>query len=389
MKISDVVVMSIRQVMRLRRRYRGALIGTAIGTAGLITLMTVGDSVEDNLARNLEILGSATTVKATIGYAQYEDRDVEDVRRLPGVMEVAPAVFSFVDKISYLNKEKIGVRLAGVEPSMFRAVYLPVGEGRPISVEDVKHARNVCVIGEDIRRTLFPDREPAVGKVVVFSGMAFEVVGVLRQAEDPAFQETVLLPISVARAKIPGMFDIRKMYILPRNWYAVADVHKRVSALLRGNEPRYGHEVTFEEERVSIMKNIAVTFKFFLYLAIIVTLVLGAVGVTNVMLALVKERTTEIGLRKAVGATDGAIMLQFMCEALAVSLISVTIGIMTGATLSHVITGRILHTAFAQNAFSLSVLASIIIGIVLGVISGVIPARAAGKLDPVDAMRFE
>lgn len=389
MKISDVIVMSIRQVMRLRRRYRGALIGTAIGTAGLITLMTVGDSVEDNLARNLEILGSATTIKATIDYAQYEDRDVQDVKRLTGVMEVAPAVFSFVDKISYLNKEKMGVRLAGVEPSMFKAVYLPLAEGRPISAEDVKQARSVCVIGEDIRKALFRDRESAVGKVVVFSGMPFEVVGVLRQAEDLAFLETVILPISVARAKIPGMFHVRKMYILPRNWYAVAELHKRVGALLRGNEPRYGHTVTFDEERVSIMKNIAVTFKFFLYLAIIVTLVLGAVGVTNVMLALVKERTTEIGLRKAVGATDGAIMVQFMCEALAVSLISVIIGIMAGATMSHVITGRILHTVFAQNAFTISVLASIVIGTFLGVISGVVPARAAGKLDPVDAMRFE
>jgi len=389
MKISDVIVMSIRQVVRLRRRYRSALIGTAIGTAGLVTLMTIGDSVEDNLGRNLEILGSATTVKATIDYAQYRPQDVEDVKKLPGVMEVAPAVFSVAEKVSCFDKEKVGVRLAGVEPGMFRAVYLPLEEGRALIAEDVDQARNVCVIGREVRKALFGLRDPALGNVVVLASMGFEVVGVLGQADDTEFQETILLPISVARAKIPGMFDVRKMYILPKNWYTVADVHKRVAALLRGNEPRYAHEVTFERERVTIMKNISFTFKMFLYVAIGVTLILGGVGVTNVMLALVKERTTEIGLRKAVGATDGAVILQFLCESLAVSLISVALGIVSGATLSHIITGKILHTVFAHNAFWLSVIGSILIGLVLGVLSGVIPARAAGRLDPVEAMRFE
>jgi putative ABC transport system permease protein len=389
MRITDLVLMSIKQVSRLRRRYRSAVIGTALGTAGLITVMTVGDSVEENLGRNLGILGSATTVKATIDYSQFRYEDIEDVRKLPGVLEAAPAVFHDIQMVSHGKKLKIGVRLAGVEASMFRAVYLPIAEGRALSNEDVENKRAVCVIGETVRKTLFEDSESPLGKTVDILGFSFQVVGVLAQAEDPLFGETILLPINLGRSRIPDMFPIRKLYIVPKNWYLVEDVHKRVSALLTGKQPRYGHTITFEEDRIDVMKRTVDTFKFFLYTAISVTLILGGLGVTNVMLALVKERTTEIGLRKAVGATDNAIASQFLCESLLVSFMSSIIGIIVGSFAVEIITMSMIRSSFAYGVFLESVGAAVVIGIVVGAVSGVVPAKAAGRLDPVVAMRFE
>jgi putative ABC transport system permease protein len=389
MRIADLILMSIKQVSRLRRRYRSAVIGTALGTAGLITVMTVGDSVEENLGRNLGILGSATTVKATIDYSQFRYADIEDVRKLPGVLDAAPAVFHDVQIVSHGRKLKYGARLAGVEPSMFRVVYLPIAEGRALAEEDAENNRAACVIGEAVRKALFDENESPLGKSVDFMGFSFEVVGVLAQAEDPLFGETIMLPITLGRARIPDMVPIRKLYILPRNWYLVDDVHKRVSALLTGRQPRYGHTITFEEDRIEVMKRTVDTFKFFLYTAIAVTLILGGLGVTNVMLALVKERTTEIGLRKAVGATDGAITSQFLCESLLVSLISSIIGIILGSFAVEIITMSMIKAAFAYGVFLQSVVAAVAIGIIVGAVSGVVPAKVAGRLDPVVAMRFE
>ena len=389
MTLTDLVLMSIKQVSRLRRRYRSAVIGTALGTAGLITVMTVGDSVEENLGRNLGILGSATTVKATIDYSQFRYEDIEDVRKLPGVLEAAPAVFYDVPIVSHGRKLKYGARLAGVEASMFRAVYLPIAEGRVLTDEDVENRKAVCVIGETVRKTLFDVDESPLGKPIDVLGIPLDVVGVLGQAEDPLFGETIMLPIALGRARIPDMFPIRKLYIVPRNWYLVSDVHKRVAALLTGKQPRYGHTITFDEDRIDLMKRTVDAFKFFLYTAIMVTLILGGLGVTNVMLALVKERTTEIGLRKAVGATDGAIVYQFLCESLLVSLISSMIGIFFGSMAVQMITMSMIKSTVTYGVFVQSILASVVIGIFVGVVSGVIPARTAGRLDPVVAMRFE
>lgn len=389
MTLTDLVLMSIRQVSRLRRRYRSALIGTALGTAGLITVMTVGDSVEENLGRNLGILGSATTVKATIDYSQFRYEDIQDLRKLPGVLEAAPAVFHDVQAVWHRQRLKIGARLAGVEASMFRAVYLPIAEGRALLEQDADERRPVCVIGESVRKALFDETESPLGQNIDILGIPFEVVGVLGQAEDPLFGETILLPITVGRAKITDMFPIRKLYVVPKNWYLVQDVHKRVSALLAGSQPRYGHSVTFDEDRIEVMRRTVDTFKFFLYTAIAVTLILGGLGVTNVMLALVKERTTEIGLRKAVGATDWAIVYQFICESLMVSLMSCVIGIVFGALTVQIIMMSMIKATFIYAVFLQSVLLAVGIGVFVGVVSGVIPARAAGRLDPVVAMRFE
>jgi putative ABC transport system permease protein len=389
MGIIDLLLVSIRQVSRLRRRYRSAVIGTALGTAGLITVMTVGDSVEENLGRNLGILGSATTVKATIDYSYFRHHDIEDVRKLPGVLDAAPAVFHDVRLVSHGKRVKYGARLAGVESNIFRVVYLPLAEGRPLTREDAEKRRAVCVIGDEVRKALFEPDESPIGQSVDILGISFRVVGVLAQPEDPLFGQTILLPISLGRSQIPDMFPIRKLYIIPKNWYMTEDVHKRVSALLTGRQPKYGQSITYDADRIEVMKKTVDTFKFFLYTAIGVTLVLGGLGVTNVMLALVKERTTEIGLRKAVGATDGAIVSQFLCESLMVSLMSCVVGIIAGGFLVEIIATAMIKGKVAYGMLFQSIVISVIIGIVVGVVSGVLPARTAGRLDPVVAMRFE
>jgi putative ABC transport system permease protein len=397
MLISDLIAISLRQLYRNKRRYRGAILGTSLGIAGLITVLTIGDSVESALGENLEVLGSATVVKCEWDYrkatarhvGQYFEKDIEDLSRLPGVLVVAPAVWGQEPKLTY-GRKSTPARLIGVDSRFFIAHHLPVERGRQITPQDVQEKRAVCIIGQNLQKKLFEPDEIPLDKTVRFQGLFFRIIGVLGGAEDPDHMDTVMLPISVARSQIPRMHNIENLYVRAKNWDIIEDLHGEVEKVLRANQPGYAESmrIFFYKDRVSAIQRIVFMFKFFLYAAIVVTLLLGGLGIANVMLAVVKERTTEIGLRKAVGATDGMVVLQFLCESLSVSLLGGVVGILSGAAAVEVLKG-LLNTEAAYNVFVLSILASALLALILGGISGVVPAKAAGKLDPVEAMRFE
>lgn len=397
MLLSDLTKMAIRQVYRNRRRYRGVVIGITLGICGLVAVLTAGDSVQSAIGVNLEILGSATIIKAEWDYSptgrwhvgEYRDKDVEDIKRLPGILAVSATCWGGQQKIVYGRKKTLA-RLGGFDADFFKVRFLPVARGRKITHEDVKRMRPVCLIGQDVETDLFGLKGWSPHKTVFIYGVAYEVLGVLGGMEDPEFLRTVMLPISISLGKVPGMKRLSTVYSRALNWDVVAELKGQIETILKRNQPGYADSmvITFHEDRIASLKAIAFLFKFFLMSSIVVTLLLGSLGITNVMLAVVRERTTEIGLRKAVGATNGIILMQFLCESLTVSLMGALGGIVMGIIAVEALE-RILETASDARTLVLSLLGSVGIGIVLGVVSGVLPAKRAGALDPVDAMRFE
>ncbi len=209
MLIYDLARISLRQIYRNKRRYKSVIIGISLGIAGLVTIITMGDSVESDLSRNLELLGSTTIIKATWDRerislwhrGQYHQKDVDDLRRLPGARFVSPVVWSWVQKFARDNLEIPG-RLGGVESNFFDTIHLPVTLGRTISEEETRTMASVCVLGRNIRSNLFKDANP-IGKPIFISGSMFTVVGVIGGMEDPQYDDTVLIPISVARSRFP------------------------------------------------------------------------------------------------------------------------------------------------------------------------------------------
>jgi putative ABC transport system permease protein len=395
MLLIDLLETSFRQIYRNRRRYKGAVIGTALGIAGLITVMTVGDSIEGAIGRNLEVLGSATIIKAQWDYrsqvwhkGEYYAKDIDDIRRLPGVLQVAPTAWKSGQQVDY-QKIALLARVGGVESNFFETIYLPVAKGRKISVKDVEERRLICVIGENIEKELFDDEE-ALGKTILLQGLTLEVIGVLGGAEDPDFLDTILVPLSVASARLKSMNEISDIYVRANNWDIVPELHKMVSGVLKGNQPGYAEsmQITYYADRIAAVKTVVLIFKLFVYGAILVTLILGGLGITNVMLAIVNERTREIGLREALGATERMIMSQFLCESLSVSFIGAIIGIFTAFLVVQFLQ-RFLDTGSNAAVFFVSVFLACVVGVILGVVSGLIPARRAGRLNAVEAMKFE
>jgi len=397
MLLSDLIKMSTIQIYRKKRRYKSVLIGIALGIAGMVTVLTMGDSVESDLGYNLELLGSATIVKATWDFdrskrwhhGQYTDKDIEDLRRIPAARSVSPIVWS--TQIFNHNNRKFVGRLMGVDESFFDTIHLPTAEGQRLTDEDIQGRRSYCVIGKKIVENLFKEDEGSpIGKALGINGNMFQIIGVLGGVEDPAFLESVLIPLPVARSRFSNMYQIRDIYVRSENWNAVDDVQQQVGAILRANQPGYSDaiDIKFYPERIRTIQHAVLLVKLFLYAALGVTLVLGGLGITNVMLAAVRERTTEIGLRKAVGATEEMIMSQFLFESVFISLAGAFFGIMVGSASVEAL--KILFgTEPNYRVLVASLVGGVMFSAILGILSGYLPAKKASKLDPAEAMRFE
>ncbi len=403
MKFSDLSLMSVKRVYRMRRRYRSPLIASIIGTAALIVVITIGDVAERRIGANLAVLGNATLVKISLPIdqdfsddpRQFNDSDIEALKDIPGVEVVSPSVYSWWPSVLnfsavYKNTDYPDLKIVGVDSSFFKlASHIPVTVGRPIEQSDVKENRLVAVMGNDVRKYLIGKDKSPVGETISIEGMELTVVGLVEDAEDQEFEHAVFIPLTVARKRLPGMYNVRRVTVLPTGLHHVESVYNDVRRVLRERKPLYHFSVQYEPELVKMIQGILHLFKLFIYLAISATILLAGFGVGNVMIALVRERTTEIGLSKAVGATGGNIINQFLFESTTVCTVGALIGVLIGTSLVLAISKLVFRTPISLDMYLISLIFAMMAGVLIGVASGLVPARNASRLDPIVAMRFE
>ena len=405
MRTTDLLRLSSRQIVRKRRRYRGPFLGIVLGIASIVTVVTIGDVILRSLGSNLAMLGSATLIKANLNLVSYEYpedtkffsmADIEDLRRLPAVKAVAPSVYSWwpikLDFTAfYRSKEYKSARIMGVDRSFFQMTsYLPIAKGRAFTESEVKHARNVAVIGRSVKEFLFGEDDAVLGEVLLTGTEYVKIVGILGSADNRLYDEVIFLPISVATKKIPGMSSIRRLTVLPEDVYNVERVHREVSRILsKRKNGDGGCEVMFDRARVELVRGVLEVFRLILYVGIVAVLIVSSGGVANVMSALVRERIPEIGLRKAVGATHKDITEQFLFESVMIGVIGTVLGIGLGSAVVFTTSAVIFDHTVNRDMYFLSLVISCAAGLVVGMVSGVLPAKTAAKLDPVEALRFE
>jgi putative ABC transport system permease protein len=393
----DIFQIALRQTYRNKRRYKNVLIGLALGIGGLVTVLTMGGSVERDLGDNLEMLGSATVIKAMWDFdssrrwhqGEYREKDVKDLESLPGVLMVAPTVWKLKVPVWTLNNRYV-VNLGGVGESFFKAIHVTVSHGRKITPSDNFARKSVAVIGKSVARNLFGGYSNVVGGSIFIDGHSFKVIGIIGGVNAKEFESTIFIPLNVARARIPDMLKVRDIYIRAANWDAVPHVQRSALQVLSRNQPGYSAamHVRHYPERIRTIQNTVLLVKLFIWASIGVTILLGGLGVTSVMMAAVRERTQEIGLRKAVGATDSMIMAQFLVESVIISLTGALSGLFMGLVAVAALK-RYLHIQPQYDFFIISLFTTVALGVILGVITGLSPARKASKLTTVDAMRFE
>ena len=393
----DIVKIAIRQVIRNGRRYRGVIISLALGAAGLVVVLTMGDSIEKKIARNLEALGRATAIKAVWDFdrktrwhhGHFGPNDVHLIRSLDRVAQVT----GFLKKkdLTFVRKQsRVQGDVIGVESNFFSTLRMTLAEGSPISEEDIVLRNNVCVIGSKLNQELFEHNSSPVNRSILVDGKVFRIIGLLGGVEEREYRKCLFAPITVVWNDHFSEPKISEIQIRATHWRDVRNLREEIKSVLEQYHPGFSQaiEVSWYPEKISAISAVESLVKVLLYFGMVLVMILGASGITNLMYMAVQDRTVEIGLRKAMGANDRAILFQFLVEAVIISVAGMCAGMVLAI---HTI--FLLKLAFEMEPnyeiMALTILGSVFLGICLGIISGMEPARRASHLDPAEAIRFE
>jgi putative ABC transport system permease protein len=368
--------------------------GIAVGTAGFIVIQTMGDSVEKKMGEHLELLGEATVLKAywenedSYHPGQFTMRDVARLKRIPHLLAVAPVV-SLPQVNAVFKTTEWSPGLFGVDNQYWMTQSPTVLRGRLIGPSDVVGRKTVCVLGQDVVKYLFEKSDP-LGAYLKAGNLTFEVVGILGGIQHSDIRRSIFIPISTAQNLFHGLYRIQEIFLRVDDWNYVESAKNDAMNVLVSSHKGYenGIRVQFFPDRLQRVKSTVYLVKLFVYAALGVTIILGGLGITSVMLAAVQDRTREIGLRKALGAREGIILLQFLIEAVFISFLSGAIGVVAGFSLVQLLKGP-LGVDVSPAMITVSIIGGLMFTVFLGVISGIYPSIRASRMDSVTAMRFE
>ncbi|MCP5120260.1 MAG: FtsX-like permease family protein [bacterium] len=395
------------------------VLGIVIGVTSVIAVASIIQGLNGYIAKRVEEMGSRTYYITRIpmgaGFGRlpenirkrkyFEPRDADYLRETCpsletvtplGVRPVAgnPATMQTSD-IRYGNEVVENVIMRGVEPELADAIPLfAVAQGRSISQYDSDHARDVVVIGQAISESLFPNVDP-VGKVARLDGRNYEVIGVFEEDPGlfggPGVDQIVAIPFSNFKKNYPEIKDYFIAFVVNRDANVDVATNEVIDSLRRRRKVAFNDENDFEIFSPDFLSDLwnQLTGALVILTSVIssVGLLVGGIGVMNIMLISVTERTMEIGVRKAIGARRSDIRVQFLTEAMTLSVAGGVIGILCGAFIALVV--RTLLPTVPATLSLLWVGLGVMISVGVGLFFGYYPANRAAQLDPIVCLRYE
>lgn len=380
------------------------MLGIIIGVAAVIALVSIGNGVKQDIEDSISSLGSNLLVvlpgaPRTPGARPSQGSmkslkisDYEAIAKLEGVKAASPMTNgSYV--VIYQNKNWT-TSVAGVNSNFQDVNNWTMTSGRFFSDKNVQNRERVAVVGQTVVKNLFADEDP-VGKEIRVKNIPFRVIGVLKSKGNGTMgndqDDTVLIPYTTSMERVEGIDYLRRVYVVAKDDGGIDRLQADIENLLR---VRHNIKDTnlddFNIQNMkSIMETVAQTtgtFTLFLGAVAAISLVVGGIGIMNIMLVSVTERTREIGVRKALGATYSVIVTQFLIEAVVISLIGGFIGIAFGIGASKVI-GMV--SGMSTIVSVPTIIMSFAFSMAIGLIFGIYPARKAAKLNPIDALHYE
>ena len=380
------------------------MLGIIIGVAAVIALVSIGNGVKQDIEDSISSLGSNLLVvmpgaPRTPGVRPSQGSmkslkisDYEAIAKLEGVKAASPMTNgSYV--VIYQNKNWT-TSVAGVNSNFQDVNNWTMTSGRFFSDKNVQNRERVAVVGQTVVKNLFADEDP-VGKEIRVKNIPFRVIGVLKSKGNGTMgndqDDTVLIPYTTSMERVEGIDYLRMVYVVAKDDGGIDRLQADIENLLR---VRHNIKDTnlddFNIQNMkSIMETVAQTtgtFTLFLGAVAAISLVVGGIGIMNIMLVSVTERTREIGVRKALGATYSVIVTQFLIEAVVISLMGGFIGIAFGIGASKVI-GMV--SGMSTIVSVPTIIMSFAFSMAIGLIFGIYPARKAAKLNPIDALHYE
>jgi putative ABC transport system permease protein len=387
------------------------ILGIVIGVSGVIVIISLGAGAQSLVLSQVTKLGSnllsiapgksnedgppAAVFGITVTTLSTQDtEDIRDKTRFPHVTGVTSSVIGSGTVI--WRNLNIDTNYEGVEADNFRIQNIEVASGR--FFDEADEMSNVVVLGHDVKEQLFPDMDP-VGQVIKLENIPLTVVGVVKQRGSVFFSnedDKVFLPFSIAQRQILGINYVQAINLKVDDAANVNVTIADIEQLLRENhnikDPEDDDFTIFNlAEAIEILTSVTGALTLFLTVMAGISLLVGGIGIMNIMLVTVAERTREIGLRKAVGATNKSVRNQFLMESGTLTFLGGLLGIIVGAGVSYLIAlgARFAGFEWAYVISITSVVLAVGVSILTGVIFGLYPAFKAAKLDPIVALRYE
>ena len=381
------------------------VLGIIIGVVAVVIMVAVGETVQKSITDQFSSLGTNTIViragAARTGGVRTGNKqtltitDAEQIKRLPDVMAITPAQMGNAQVI-YGNKNWATMML-GAYPDYLTIQDIEIERGTFFDDTAVKNAATYAIIGPDTATELGLPENP-IGETIRIQNMPFVVIGVMKARGDSAFgsqDDMIIIPVTTLKKRLQGSKFPDSVTMIALKIFPDADnnvVIEQLTSLLRqrhrikdGDEDDF--QITDMKQIMETMDTVTGYLKLLLIAIAAVSLLVGSIGIMNMMLTSVAERTREIGIRKAIGARESVIIIQFLSESIMISFIGSMVGLVFGVALSQGVGRFILGYDVPFSIWP--VILSITVAVVVGLASGVMPAIKAAKLNPIDSLRYE
>ena len=400
----NALLLALRAIRRNLMRSFLTVLGVVIGVAAVITMVTLGNGATRMVSDQISSLGSNLLIlrpgqqlgpgRDSAGAANFKLADVEAIQtQIPALKAVAPVVGSKVTLVA--GNQNWQSQVNGTSNAYFVAGNWTLAAGRQFEDDEEAAGKAVCIIGATVKKQLFPKGSP-IGDELRVKNFSCEIIGVLQGKGQGAMgqdqDDIVLMPVRTAQRRLTGnVNDVSMLMLSLRDGVAADPVMEQIRKLMR--ERRKLSENADDDFNVMDTKQIAETLSGtirtmtgLLGAVAAVSLLVGGIGIMNIMLVSVTERTREIGIRLAIGALEHEVLLQFLIEAVALSALGGLVGIVLALVVCLGLT-TLMHMPFLFNP-GINLLAFVFSG-AIGIVFGYMPARRAASLDPIVALRFE
>lgn len=406
MNYNNLIKISLKAIGRNKFRTILTMLGIIIGVASVITMLAIGQGSKQSIQSEISEMGS------NVLFVQPGSEAFRGARLSPGQMEslTYDDYSAIKSQCIYISKISPGVGISGQSiygsenwPTSIQGgntQYLDIRkyeieQGTNFTDKDIKTSAKVCLIGKTVIENLFDSNENVIGKTIRFNKIPFKVIGILKEKGDNTMgqdmDDIIIAPYTTVQKRILAITHLNNIVMSAINEDAAAPAKAQIEEILRNqhkltNNDENDFNIRSQQELIDMFGSITGILTILLAAIASISLLIGGIGIMNIMYVSVTERTREIGLRMAVGGRGIDILLQFLIESVLISFIGGIIGISLGFAFSYLVKAFAGWPIFITTY---SIVLSFAVCTIIGVFFGWYPARKAARLDPIDALRYE